>query len=518
MPNNKISMSRIRQILRCFAAGNGSRTIASVLDMSRTTVRKYIDTINRSGLSVEEVLAMEDQDLYAFFNEDPRRDVEFSSERHDELMKLIPGYAKRLRRKGVTRTSLYNEYRQSHPDGYSRSRFFAALQLHTMQSAPVAHIEHKAGDKMYVDYAGDKLSIIDRETGEKVPVEVFVAILPCSQLTFVEAVLSQKKEDLIRGCEDALYFYGGAPKAIVPDNLKAAVSHPNRYESVLNEDFASFAEHYGMAVMPARVRRPKDKALVEGAVKLIYRTIYPQLEGREFYSLESLNAAIRSALEMHNNAPLTGRSCSRREQFEEFERSALGPVNPLRFEVRQHHEATVLKNGYVRLDKHYYSVPYKLAGKKVNILYDSSSVSVFHRFELVASHERSSKPYAYTTVTDHLPPSQKGFIEQNVEDLLKAADEMGPAVRSYIYRLIESKTYPELAYKSCMGILSLGKKVGVERLSNACRWAERSELYSYQAIENILRNRQDSLPLEEFEEEQEIEVHHENIRGKEYYK
>lgn len=512
-------MSRIRQILRCFRAGNSSRTISSVLEISRNTIMKYIDKVNESGKTVDEVLAMEDHELYQFFNVDPRVDVECSSDRYKELKEEIPEYAKMLRKKNMTRTRIHQTYLEKHPNGFSRSRFFSILRAYTMQTAPIAHLEHIPGDKMYIDYAGDKLHITNPETGEVTPVEVFVAILPCSQLTYVEAVMSQKKEDLIKGCENALYFYGGTPQAIVPDNLKAAVSHPNRYESVLNDDFESFADHYGIAVMPARVRRPRDKALVEGAVKLIYRSIYPLLEGRQFFSLDSLNAAIHTALETHNNTPLTGKKCSRREQFDEMERMSLGPLNPVRFEIKRHHEATVMRNGYVRLDKHYYSVPVKLIGNKVQILYDTRKVNIYYKFNLVATHDLSTKPYSYSTNPEHLPASQRGFIEQNMEDILKQGSAMSAIVHDYLIKVIESKPYPELAYKSCKGILSLGKKVGADRLSNACRWAEHSELYSYQAIETILKNRQDKLPLEEFGDEAEMEeIKHDNIRGKEYYK
>lgn len=512
-------MSRIRQILRCYRAGNSSRTISNVLEISRNTVKKYIDIVNESGKTFDEVLAMEDHELYKFFNEDPRRDADCSSDRYKELKELLPSLAKKLRKKGMTKTQLYEEYLREHPGGFSRSRFLGVLRGYTMQTAPVAHLEHKAGDKMYIDYAGDKLHITDPETGELIPVEVFVAILPCSQLTYVEAVMSQKKEDLIKGCENALYFYGGVPQVIVPDNLKAAVSHPSKYESILNDDFASFADHYGIAVMPARVRKPRDKALVEGAVKLIYRSIYPLLEGRQFFCLDDLNSAIRTALEIHNNANLTGKYCSRRDQFEEMERSALSPINPVRFEIKRHHEVTVARNGHIRLEKHYYSVPVKLIGNKVQVIYDTRTVNIFHKYNLVATHPFSTKPYCYTTNPEHLPASQRGFIDQNMEEVLKQASAMSNIVHDYLVKVIESKPYPELAFKSCKGILSLGKKVGTERLNNACIWAGHSELYSYQAIESILKNRQDKLPLEEFGIDAEMEeIKHENIRGKEYYK
>ena len=342
MPNKKISMPRIKQVLRCFAAGKGTRSISSLLDISRNTVKKYINTFNTCGKSLEEVLAMDEVELLALFNEKPDTcPPPPQSDRHVEIMDRMPEYARMLRKKGMTKTKVFQMYREEYPDGYMKSQFYRLLQMYLIQSAPIAHLEHKAGDRMYVDFAGDRLHIVDRETGEKVPVEVFVAILPCSQLTYVEAVLSQKKDDFIHACENAFYFYGGTPQAIVPDNLKAAVTHPNKYESELNEDFAAFAEHYNCTALPARVRRPRDKALVEGAVKLIYRTIYPLVEDQDFYDLEGLNAAIRVALEIHNNANLTGRNYSRREQYEEIERPCMGPLNPIRFEIKKHSIATV---------------------------------------------------------------------------------------------------------------------------------------------------------------------------------
>ena len=257
MPNRKLSMSRIKQVLRCYAAGKGTKTTADLLDISRNTVKKYINTFNQSGKTIEEILAMDEPTLLALFKEDPARN-KTQSQRYDEAQSLMPQYARMLRKKGMTKFKIFEQYKAECPDGYSRSRFYRILQAYLIQTAPVAHLEHKAGDRMYVDFAGDRLHLVDRETGEKTPVEVFVAILPCSQLTFVEAVMSQKKEDFIHACEDAFYFYGGTPQVIVPDNLKAAVSHPNKYESELNEDFAAFAEHYGCTALPARVRRPRD--------------------------------------------------------------------------------------------------------------------------------------------------------------------------------------------------------------------------------------------------------------------
>jgi len=518
MPNKSISMNKIRQVLRCYASGSGTKSISSMLNMSRNTVKKYLHIYQKSGFSLEEILLMDDSSLHGLFQENQKRPQE-SSDRYKVLQTLLPDYSKRLKKKGVTRHQLFLEYRSTHPDGYARSRFGTYFQAYLALSHPVARLEHKAGDKMFIDYAGDKLSIIDRETGEIIPVEVFVAILPCSQLTFVEAVMTQRKEDLIHACESALLFYGGTPAAIVPDNLKAAVSRPSRYEAELNEDFAAFAEHYGFAVIPARVRKPKDKALVEGAVKLIYRSIYAKLQDREFYDLASLNAAVKVALELHNNAPFSGRSYSRREQYEEIERECMGPLNPIRFELKQRHTATVQKNGYIRLERHYYSVPYQHIGKKVNILYNSNTLEIYLKYERIATHTRSYKPYGYTCNADHLASCQRVTTEWNPSKFLAEAALIHPDVENYIRQVIEAKNHPEQAYKSCRGILSFASRVGRKRLINACRRASCYGLYNYPAIERILRNRQDELPMEEYAAggEERTMPAHENIRGKDYY-
>lgn len=517
MPNHSLSMSKIRQVLRCYASGSGTKSISHMLGMSRNIVKKYLQIYQKSGLSMEEVLSLEDSSLHTLFQV-KEKPIEEPSARYQALQVLLPEYAKRLKKKGVSRRQLFLEYRSSHSDGYAHSRFCAYLRAYFAQSHPIARLEHKAGDKMFIDYAGDKLSIIDTDTGEILPVEVFVSILPCSQLTFVQAVMSQRKEDLIHCCEAALLFYGGTPAAIVPDNLRAAVSRPSRYEAELNEDFAAFAEHYGCAVIPARVRKPRDKALVEGAIKLIYRSIYTKLEGREFYDLASLNAAIHVALELHNNALFTQRSYSRREQYEEIERSCMGPLNPIRFELKLRHTATVQKNGFIRLEKHYYSVPYKHIGKKVNVLYNSTTLDIYLKYEKIATHTRNYKLYGYTSQQEHLASCQRVITDWNPEKFLVEAASIHPDVESFIRQVIELKIHPEQAYKSCRGILNFASRVGRKRLINACRWASCHGLYNYPAIEKILKNRQDELPMEENTDDGSHQMPaHENIRGKEYY-
>ena len=517
MTNKQLGMEKIRQVLRCYSQGYGTKSISSMLTVSRNTVKKYLQVFQRSGLDYEGVLSLSDQELSELFHEKTR--VKTESERMEELKSLLPEYCKRLQKKGVTRESLHREYLSSHPDGYGRTRFYILIQQHIACSRPIMHLEHKAGDKVFIDFAGDKLSIIDLDTGEIIPVEVFVAILPCSQLTYVEAVMSQKKEDLIRASENALLYYQGAPSAIIPDNLKSAVTKSSKYEAILNEDFAAFAEHYGCTVIPARAYKPRDKALVEGAVKLIYRSIYPKIQEREFYDLDSLNAAIRVALELHNNTPLTDRKYSRREQFEEIERDSLRKLNPIRFELKQRYRATVMKNGHVRLgeDAHYYSVPCGYIGKKVILLYTSREVCIYYGYELIASHTRNRARCRYTTLEEHLASHHRYITEWNPDKFIREAAAIHPDVEAYIRQVMEEKKHPEQAYKSCQGILSFARRVGNTRLTNACRWATSYGLYNYPIIERILNNRQDEFPLEDSAGQETEMPSHENIRGKEYY-
>jgi transposase len=379
------------------------------------------------------------------------------------------------------------------------------------------HQEHKAGDKMYIDFAGEKMNIVDEQTGEVRTVEVFAAILGSSQLTYVEAVHSQKKEDLILACENAMHFFGGVPAAIVPDNLKSAVTKSSRYEPLINETFADFAEHYGTAVIPARAYRPKDKSLVEGVIKIIYTRIYTAINKQTFFTLSALNAAIRIALEDHNNALLKGRDYSRRQQFEEIEKSALLALPVYRYEFKQHKLVTVMKNGHVGLsvDKHYYSVPYRFIGKKVKILYTSIQVEIYFKYERIAAHSRNMRKYQYTTLNEHLASSHRYISEWTAEKFIEQARLIDEDVARYICKVIEGKSHPEQAYKSCSGILSLARKVGNQRLIKACQRAHLFGVFNYPIVVQILDKKLDNFRADT---EQNLSMPtHENIRGGDYY-
>jgi transposase len=516
MANTTISMSKIRQILRMYSQGRSKQSIAVQAGVSRNTAKKYFAAFDASGCTFDEINALNDKELEDFFGGSQERPPD---KRTLSLQRCFPHVDKELKRTGMNRRILWEAYRKEFPDGFQYTQFCFYYNQWKARVNPTMHLDHKAGDKVYVDFAGEKLSITDKETGEVIAVEVFVAILGASQLTYVEAVATQQKEDFIAACEDALHYYGGVPSAIVPDNLKAAVTKSNRYEPTLNETFADFADHYGITILPARAYRPRDKALVEGAVKIAYSRIYAPVRKAIYHTLAELNAAIKEALEVHNSQPLKGRNYSRRLQFEEVERETLSPLPALRYEFKKQHQATVMKNGHVCLgvDKHYYSVPYRFIGKKVKILYSRSNMEVYYHYERIAMHKRIKSPYSYTTDKDHLATTHRFVTEWTPDKFLEWAASIHEDVRLYILKILDRKQHPEQAYRSCVGILSFAKKAGNERLASACRRALGYDIYNYKTIQQILENNMDQYEDSLFADELPM-PNHDNIRGEDYYK
>ncbi len=517
MANKTILMSRIRQILRLHTQGQSKKKISELTASSRNTVKKYISKFIQQRLTYDVITAMSDHELDLLFG---YTEPAIKDERFEQLQRLLPDMEKQMKCKGMTITMIWEQYRAIHPQGYAITQFYKYYRHFIKRAQPVMHIEHKAGDKMYIDFTGEKLSITDKDSGEVLEVEVFVAILGCSQLTYVEAVYSQKKEDLVKACENALHYFGGVPAAIVPDNLKSAVIKSSRYEPVINETFADFAEHYTTVVLPARAYRPKDKALVEGMVKIVYKSIYTAISTPLPYtSLEELNAAISRALEVLNNTPFKGRDYSRRQQFEEIERTALQILPVYRYEFKQQVIVTVMKNGHACLgvDKHYYSVPYRYIGKKVKLLYTSTRVEIYFHYERIASHARHLRKYHYTTLDEHLASAHRYLSDWTPDKFIEQARAIHEDIAQYIIQVIESKQHPEQAYKSCSGILSMLRKVGSERLAGACRRAHSYGVYNYPIILQILEKNLDKLDSDEQDQAQAMPQHY-NIRGNEYYK
>lgn len=514
MANKNIEMSKLRQIIKLYCQHQGTRVISEMTGVSRNSIKKYIAEYKLLKRPWEDLSTLNDQELDSVFHCEPPHEI---PQRLKDLYAFFPYAEKRLKQTGMTLLLLWKEYSEKHLDGYQSSGFYRQFSLWKGRSHPSMRMVHKAGDKMFVDYAGKKLQITDVSTGEIIPVEVFVAILGASQLTYVEAVASQNMEDFIMACQNALHYFGGVPAAIVPDNLKSAVTQSSRYEPQMNENFEAFADHYGMVVLPARAYKPKDKSLVEGMVKITYTKVYTQLHDRIFTSMKELNEAILICLQNLNQLSFQGRDYSRREQFDEMEKLVLQPLPATRFEIRQQSIVTVAKNGHVCLhfDKHYYSVPFGFIGKKIKILYTRHKVDIYYKLEVIASHDRDKSPHQYTTKKEHMATYHQYLTDWNPGRFLEEAHKIHNDVGIFIEQVILRKAHPEQAYKSCQGILSFARRVGSERLILACQRAYLCEQFHYKGIENILQRN-----LDQFEIEQENPIQmpsHENIRGEEYY-
>jgi len=515
MARKRISMKKIRDIIRLKETSDLSeRKIAKALNLSRPVVSQYISDFRSCGLTYEQAKTIPDSQLLDLLEKRKSK----KSVKYEKLIERFPIIIQELKKTGVTLMTLWNEYQQENPDGYSYSQFCYHFQVWRNASKLTMHIDHKAGDKMFVDYAGNKLSIVDRRTGEIRPVEVFVAILGASQLTYVEASLSQKSEDWIRSNENAFLYFGGVTGAIVPDNLKSGVTHSNKYEPGINFMFEDFADHYQTVVLPARVRRPQDKALVENAVRLVYQRIYAPLRNRIYFSIEELNEAIWDLLEQHNNAQFQRLKISRKGLFEKIEKTVLKPLPKDRYAIKQCRELTVQFNYHIELrdDRHYYSVPWQLKGKRVRVIYDDRIVAIYYDNIRIAQHKRDRAPNKYTTLHTHMPPNHRHYAEWSPERFIRWAKSIGDNVEEIIKLVIKSRKHPEQAFKTCMGILNLVKKHAPDRLDMACERALDFGFYSYKRIKNILDRGLEKDLLTEPKEH--CITSHENLRGSGYYK
>ncbi len=515
MANKPISLIMLKEILRLKLKGLSNKQISKNLSLSRTTIVKYVKAMEDSGLSFKELNNLSEKDLHDLFSFTPSSTV---GSDYEILLEKFPVYEKELQKTGVSRQLLWEEYRQSYPEGLSYSQFCYHFQHWRSAQQVYLHIEHKAGEKMFVDYTGKLLEYIDKDTGEIIKVEVFVAILGASQMTYVEASPSQKSTNFIRSVENSLWFFGGVSQAIVPDNLKAAVNRSSKYEPTLNERFADFGKWYDTTILPTRSYKPKDKALVEGAVKIIYHRIYAKLRHQVFYSLTALNQAIHALLKEYNDTLFQGKDYSRKALFIQTEKATLAPLPVERYPSRSYYKAKGQKNSHVLLspDKHYYSIPFKHVGEELRIVYDVKNVEIYDASHCrIAVHIREQKPFGYTSIKEHLPSTHQFVLEWSSEKFITWARKIGEDTQKLITTILELKAYPEQGYKSCMGILSFAKKVGSIRLNNASRRAIHFQVYNYGVIKTILEKSLDSQPLDT-----PVNNHipaHENLRGSKYY-
>jgi len=513
MAANRIDLMDIRQLIRLKVKGKSNRKIALLLHLSRNTVNQYVNLLSATEHSWPTLLEMDDARLQELLPKPSAVDGQL----YEQLLSYFPTYLKELSKPGCTLLNLWQEYIGKHRDGYKYTQFVHYFRQWQERKQVSGKLEHKAAEKVYVDFTGKKLSLIDRHTGEVKTVEVFVAILPASHYTFGTAVNSQSREDFIGAMAACLSFFGGVPEAIVSDNLKAAVKKSSKYQPQINKTLKDFALHYGCVIDPARAYRPQDKALVENAVKLVYQRIFYPLSKGQFFSLADLNRQIAILLESYNQYRFQHLPYTRKELFIETEKPLLGALPANSYSIRHYARGKVQKMGHVffSADKHYYSVPYRYVGAQVQIEYNQDIVEIYHNRHRIALHRRDYRPGQYTTVKEHMSSTHQYYASWSPEFFTKKGACISKEVGLYIEKLIAQYNYPELGYKQAQGILSLVKVYSKERLSRACQIGLQADKFRYQIIANILKNHMDEQPEPGLHTSQ-IPLHS-NIRGAQAY-
>jgi len=508
----------LKQIIRLHLEGLSNRDIGKQLSISRNTVNAYMQLFHSCERPLEELLELEIAVLADLF---PASST-IQNPRYNDLISYFEKVNRARNHPGFTFLYHHQEYLCTYPNGYSYTQFMEHYNRQYQHVKGSLKLEHEAGKEVYVDFAGKKLHITDKETGELLPVEVFIAILPNSQYTYVQACKSQKREDLLTCLAGALAFFGGVPKAIVSDNLKSAVNRASKYEPEINRSLKDFARHYGCAVNPTRAYSPQDKALVENAVHLTYQRIYHPLREMTFFSLADLNKEIGLLLERYNNLLFQRKEASRKELFQSVERQYLKALPQTPFELKDYRRAKVQKIGYVYFspDKSYYSVPYRFIGKYTLIHFTQSTIEVYHNNERIALHQRNPAKGAYTTNQEHLSSTHRAYVQWSLDYFRTLARKHGPCVEEFICALITQGDYPEVNYKRAMGVIQLQKNYGSERLNKACEKALIAGIFSYRRLKNLLTYNLDQveIDLDALQEKQSHIPQHENIRGATHYK
>jgi len=510
MAQERLTMRKIREILRLkYEAGLSNRAIAGACNISNSTVGEYLRRAEAAGISWP-LGELSEEELYQKLFGDPVPMPETKS-------KPLPDWEevrKELRKKGVTLQLVWMEYIEKHPDGYKHSQFGEYYRRWKKEhSEPSMRNVHVGGERMQVDYAGCKIRIVNPETGEVCMAPVFVAVLPASNYTYAEAQSGENQCNWNNGHVRAFGFWGGVVKIVMPDNLKTGVSKPDYYEPSINLAYQELAEYYQIAVLPARVRKPRDKGKVENAVQNVERWVIAPLRNRTFFSLAEANRAIREKLDELNNKVMLAVGRTRRQEFEDIDLPNLRPLpeKPYEYAVRKTARANI--DYHVEFEKHYYSVPHSLIHQEVDLRVTEHLVEVFHKGKGVATHPRSSKAGGYTTLREHMPPNHQFLSKINSRQLLAWAEEVGPQTHNFINTALKSRSFPEQAYRSCLGILNLAKKYPSSRLEQACQAALESKSLSYKAVKDELewlaKQATPSIP--------EALPAHDNIRGHEYY-
>lgn len=507
----ELSMRKVREVLRLALKCNvGNREIARSCSISHTVVNCYIKQAKDAGLSYSQVENIDDSGLKRILKGD--HEVNSNDNRPQPDWEYIH---KELKKKGVTLQLLWEEYKEIHPDGYQSSQFYERYNRWKKKLNVSLRRNHKAGEKMFVDYAGQSVPIVNRYTGEIRKTELFVAVLGASNYTYAESTLSQSLGNWINSHVRAFRYFGGVTKVVVPDNLKAGVSRACKYEPDINPTYHDLAVHYGTVVIPTRVRKPKDKAKVEVGVQIAERWILAALRNRTFFSLVELNEEISELLERLNTRPFKKLEGSRRSWFEAIERSALLPLPRTPYVFAEWKKAIVNQDYHVELNKHYYSVPYRLVKENVEIRYTATTIEIFFRGDRIAGHKRDDSPYKYTTIKEHMPKSHQKYLEWTPSRIINWATTIGESATRVIETLLDSQRHPEQGYRSCMGIMRLKKQYSNVRIEAACNRALAIGGISYKSIRSILDNGLDKQPLPASDITSGI--NHENIRGCEYF-
>lgn len=512
MARKLINMRYVKDILRLKHQNQLSvREIAGSCGLPTSTVGDYLQRAQAAGLSWPLPEGITDTELAE------RLAKPAASSPPSSPAKTLPdwrGIHEQLRRKGVTLQLLWQEHHQAHPEGYQRSQFCQLYRDWAKTLEPVLRQVHQPGQKLFVDWAGLKAPI-QQADGSVTEASLFVAVMGFSNKTYVEAFANEQLEHWIAGHCHAFRFYGGLTRAVVPDNPKTAVTRPCRYEPVLHRSYQEMAEHYGTVILPARIKKPRDKAKAETGVQIVERQILAPLRDQRFFSVGELNQAIRPRLDKLNAQEFQKLEGSRNSWFESQEKPALLPLPAQAFELATWGKATVNIDYHAVVDYHGYSVPYHLVHQELETRSTANTVELFHHGKRVAAHVRSYLPGKFTTLEEHRPKSHQRYLDWTPGRLIDWARKTGPQCAHLVEQILKDKPHPEMGFRSCLGIIRLGKGVGAERLEGACARALRFGTCSYQSIKSILEN---GLDRQEAEPELPLQSPaHENVRGQTYY-
>lgn len=507
----RLPMRKIREVLRLAAQGLSTREMAVSLAVGRTTLREYISRARSAGLSWPLPDDLSDSDLERMLFPRATGDIQQNY--------ALPEWAhvhRELRRKNVTLSLLWEEYRAAHPDdGYGYSRFCELYRRWEGHLAPTMRQHHIAGERAFVDFAGDTIEVICAETGEVRQAQIFVGVLGASSYTFAEAVWSQGLPDWIGAHVRMLAYFGGVPEQLVSDNLRAGITKACFYEPKVNRTYADFAAHYDTAVIPARPYKPRDKAKVEVGVQFVQRWIAAALRNRRFGSLGELNTAIRELLERVNSKVTRHLGASRRDLFEALDRPALRPLPAAPYEYAEWIERKVGLDYHVEVERHYYSVPHQLLKQKVWARVAARTVEIFHEGQRVASHVRTSGNRRHSTTPEHMPASHRRYAGWTPAEIRRRAEQIGPNTGALVDLILRTKPHPEQGFRACLGIVRLAKTHGRDALEAACERAIEIGGTSYSSVNSILKNnlhrRRPEKPADG------PAITHPNIRGAGYF-